>query len=308
MMPRALSTVHRWMVRRLAARPRLEPYPGWRVGDGHRTSWLIARLRQKIWLRLESPMTLRWLDDLFLHIYPNNETSECLVLTGLFEPNEMAWLGGHLQRGMTFIDVGANMGLYSLFAAGRVGPEGRVLAVEPSGRECEQLRSNLELNGLNNVAIMRTAAARNIGEAQLRVAENRCGGHNTLGTFAYPTTKQARKESVSLRPLDDIVKEANLSEVNVIKIDVEGAELAVLEGACQVIEQYRPAILIEVFDTALKAQGAHSTQLWQWLTQRGYSLYELGSESNSLVRAQQKRKYDVSSNLVALHDGVTRTL
>jgi FkbM family methyltransferase len=90
-----------------------------------------------------------------------------MFVGGSFEPNEFAWLDTILRPGMTFVDVGANDGLYALFAAQRVGPQGKVLAIEPSQREFMRLDRNLRLNRLTNVRAFRLAASSQYGEATL---------------------------------------------------------------------------------------------------------------------------------------------
>lgn len=296
------KVLHPWLLRRLAAPPRLQRFPDWKIGDGNPSSDFVTRWRKEVWRQFESPAVLRWLNGLRVHVHPHNETSECLVKSGLFEPNEMTWLAERLRPGMTFIDVGANMGLYSLFAASVVGPTGRVLAIEPSRREFIQLQANIELNRLGNVVAVQAAAGRDSGEALLQVAEAPHTGHNTLGTFVYPGIKRARTETVPLRPLDDLADEAGLAEVHVIKIDVEGEELGVLQGAGRIIEAHHPALLIEAIETTLDARTAASGSIREWLSQRGYGLFELGPEDEPLIRAPQHKRYESMEMLVALPD------
>jgi precorrin-6B methylase 2 len=83
-------------------------------------------------------------------MYLGNDLSRCLYVGGTYEPMSSCFFP-KLQPGMTFIDVGANDGLYSLFAAKRVGPTGTVLALEPDRREFARLERNLRLNRLANI-------------------------------------------------------------------------------------------------------------------------------------------------------------
>ena len=133
---------------------------------------------------------------------------------------------------MVFVDVGANMGLYTLFAARKVGEQGQVLAIEPSSRECERLLRNLQANSVSNVRLVRKAVSDSSAEAELLVAADVRSGHNTLGAFSYDTPL-AIKEKVRTERLDAIVAEEGLARVDVIKMDVEGAEVRALEGAVE---------------------------------------------------------------------------
>src|ERR1700758_4255297 len=147
-------TFHTPFVARLAAKPVLQPYPGWVLGSGQSAS-SQTRFRRAVWRLCRKPFTVPWFDDLRLTLHPGNETSRSIFVTGLYEPNEFLLLSKILKPGMTFVDVGANMGLYTLYAARQVGPQGRVLAIEPSRREVEALKENVEVNAVNNVRIWR---------------------------------------------------------------------------------------------------------------------------------------------------------
>src|ERR1700741_2539984 len=104
------STTHRGLGARLAARPALEPVPGWYLGFGQSTK-LGTRFRKKIWRLFRDPFQVPWLEGVGLSLIPGNETSRSVFVTGLYEPNEFCLLSRLLKPGMTFIDIGANMGL-----------------------------------------------------------------------------------------------------------------------------------------------------------------------------------------------------
>ena len=214
-------------------------YPGWRFGAGEDAASALTTLRLAIWTyfeqhRLYAPFTIRWYDRLRVTMYLGNDLSRCLYVGGTYEPNEFMFLSQVLQPGMTFIDVGANDGLYSMFASQRIGSEGTVLALEPSEREFARLNRNLQLNRLTNIRPLRLAASDNQGVAILRIAGFGHEGQNTLGGFAYSITQQGTEEVVTTT-LDAIATEHSLQRVDIIKIDAEGGELRVLHGAPRVL-------------------------------------------------------------------------
>jgi FkbM family methyltransferase len=132
--------------------------------------------------------------------------------------------------GASFVDVGANIGLYAVAAGYAVGRGGRVLAVEPTPRTAEVLVQNLRLNGLMDrgvVTVAQVAVGEALGHARL-ATHNEDSGHNSL----YPTGDEDELIEVEVVALDDLVPEG--SSVDVVKIDAEGAELAVLRGMRQV--------------------------------------------------------------------------
>jgi FkbM family methyltransferase len=235
-----------------------------------------------------------------VYAYPGNETSRAIFITGNYEPNEFFLLSQVIRPGMTFVDAGANMGLYTLFAARKIGEHGTVLAIEPSARECGRLLKNLELNALSNVRLVRNAASDSCLDADLLVAEDEWSGHNTLGSFAYDTPLAA-KESVCTKRLDDIVSQEGLTRVDIVKMDVEGAEFRALKGAVGILNRFRPLLLLELADRALRHQGCSSAEIWEFFRQENYRIFAFDQSTGLPVPAQQKPYYD-SENVVAVPD------
>jgi FkbM family methyltransferase len=269
------DTLH--LARDLAWTRPLGPYPGWRFDADWDNPSLALQVRRLIWSHYRSrkqqiPLVVPWYDDLRVQLFLSNDVSKQLFIAGCLDPNEFAYLGSVLAPGMTFVDAGANDGLYSLFAARRVGPAGCVWAFEPSQREAERLRQNLALNNLDNVRHFQVALGDVNGAADLRVAEDEHAGQNTLGDFIY-ATRLARCERVPMRRLDDLVRDEGLGRVDVIKIDVEGAEAALLAGAGTVLGRMRPLLLLEILDPALRQQAAQSGDVLRALHAADYSVY-----------------------------------
>lgn len=283
-----------------AARGRIHPYPGWRLGTGEGKASLLMRLRRRLWEKTKSPVLIDWLNGLRVYAYPGNEMSRSLFLTGYYEPNEFAFLDKVLQPGMTFMDVGANMGLYALFASTKVGKQGVVVAIEPSSREFRRLKTNIEVNGINNVRLLQVAVSHRATRADLLVAIEEKSGHNTLGAFAYDSVVAQGKESVRVERLDDLVLRESLQRVDVFKLDVEGAELFALMGAASTVARYHPLVVLELSDRTLAHQGCSSAEVWQFLTERGYRIYSFADSSGLLVPAQLKDYFE-SENVVAVH-------
>ncbi len=298
------DSASQWLARRVPASPAIGPYPGWRLGSGERRSGSPATwFRRQLWYGIDSAVSTPWICGLRVYVYPRNETSRSLFVTGQYEPNEFCFLARVLRPGMVFVDVGANMGLYTLFAARKVGEQGQVLAIEPSSRECERLRRNLRENSVTNVRLVRRAASNFSGEAELLVAADVRSGHNTLGAFAYDTPL-AVKQKVRTERLDAIVAEEGLARVDVIKMDVEGAEVKALEGAAGILERFRPLLLIELADPGLVQQGGSSAQIWDFLEQHHYRIHEFDASTGAPVPATRKPVYE-SENLVAIPDSCT---
>jgi FkbM family methyltransferase len=285
-----------WLGPRLAAKPVVELFPGWVLGSGQRAD-NASRVRRELWPLLRRPFAVPWLDNSKLFLYPGNETSRSVFVTGRYEPNEFCLLQRILKPGMTFIDAGANMGLYSVFAARRVGPRGKVLALEPSAREFEILQKNVKLNLLTNVITIRKALADRASDVDLSVAPLGKSGHNTLGAFGYDTALDHR-ERVQADRLDDVVYSEGLTRVDVIKMDIEGAEMAALRGAEETLRQFKPVLLIELSDRSLQHQGTGSGEVLGWLEHLGYRMFSFDPATGSPVALKPRPHFD-SENIVA---------
>ena len=294
-MPR--RSLSRWLATHLAAAPVIEPYPGWVLGAGEKQG-IGPWARRQLWRWLRAEFEGEWLDGLRLQLLPGNETSRAIFVTGRYEPNEFSWLDRLLQPGMVFVDVGANMGLYSLFAARKVTVSGQVLAVEPSRREYEILEENVKSNALKNVRLVKAAASDRQGTADLLVAPLRNSGHNTLGSFGYGTPVE-RTEQVPTERLDDIVQTAGLARVDVIKMDVEGAEMLALRGATETLRRFHPVLLLEVSDRTLQHQGSSSREVLDFLAREAYRFFGFNPSSGQPQPLQPRQHFD-AENIVAV--------
>lgn len=259
--------------------PKLGPRPGWGFAEEYydQRQWLACR-RGALWEAardndLVVPISVPWLAGTTVDVTLGNDNSLCLYVCGSFEPNEFNFLDRLLKPGMVFVDVGANDGYYTLFAARRVGPEGRVVSVEPSSRERGHLERNLARNGIGNVEVVPAALGAAAGHADLHLAHGVHTGHNTLGRFAHDDVVSARVERVPLETLDAVVGRLALPQVDVVKIDVEGGEANVISGARTVLSSMRPVLMMELSDGALRAQGSSEAVLLETL--RGALGYEI---------------------------------
>jgi FkbM family methyltransferase len=127
-----------------------------------------------------------------------------------------------LRPGDTFVDIGANFGLFSVIAAQKVGPAGRVVAIEPLPELVERLRFNISINGFENVSIFPVAVGERAGDAVLYVSDS----SRAESSVVNPDGKNS--VAVPMMPLLQVVENAKLSRIDAMKIDVEGYEDRVL--------------------------------------------------------------------------------
>jgi len=212
--------------------------------------------------------------------------SFCAVAGVLYE-KELPWLLNALRPGDTFVDVGANIGIYSLHAARRLANRGAIFAIEPSPDACAVLRQNIASNRFNGViTAVHAAASRTKG--QLYLAGDP-GKWNSLQLQSEPTGVP-----IEVTAVDQVLSNPTTRRAfHFLKIDAEGVETDVLEGAWGSIQTSWPAIIFENSINRLRETPTH------WLKARGYAIFAV-SARGKLVHAPPD-DYGAHINLVALH-------
>jgi FkbM family methyltransferase len=175
------------------------------------------------------------------------------VLTGTHEPMVHEALRRTLGPGGVFIDIGSNIGYTALLAAGIVGPGGRVVALDAQQECAEATRANARLNGLAQVEALHSAAGASSGEAEVIVTQDPLWTR-LASVGEHPL--EVRRDRVPMTSVDDLVARLALPAVNVVKIDVEGAELDVVAGMQRVLAEQRPVVIAEMHDRNTEFCGA----------------------------------------------------
>jgi len=285
-------------------------YPGWRFASEEQHPTLLVLARMCLWTMyrerpIGDPVRTNWYDGLLVDLVLGNDLSRCLYVNGSFEPNEFAYLDRILIPGFVFIDIGANEGLYTIFAAPRVAPTGLVIAVEPSPREQIRLEHNIAINEIENVRIVRQALGRQRGKAVLHVADSEHNGQNTLGGFAYQGVTAVESIEVELIDLDTLMREQDVERLDVIKMDVEGAELEVLLGAKATLQRFKPILFFELFDGALRKQNTSAAEVLDFLKRHGYDFLTFDDATGLPEIATDEER--LSQNVIAIHRDAPRT-
>jgi len=205
-----------------------------------------------------------------LTLNADDPTHEALLLGMDFNDPEFALLERVVRPGMTVVDVGANVGCYTLVLSSLVGEKGWVMAFEPEPENAAMLRRNVEENGIRNVHIEERAVSDQSGTATLALSPRACGEHrlaaheNDSPTIPVPVTT-----------LDEAL-EPFAGRVDVVKMDVQGAEFAVLRGMKKTIEASPTLCLLVEFDPeGLRAFGESPTAFVSELEAYGFRLYHV---------------------------------
>lgn len=195
---------------------------------------------------------------------------------GIYAPGETALVRNALGPGGIFVDVGANWGYFSLIAATRVGPGGRVVALEPDPRLLPLLRANLVHNGLTQVTALGVAAAAHHAEVEMLGFDWR-DGNSGLTRIALPgDTSSGPRFTVPGDTLARILDRLRVESVDLLKMDIEGAELFALEGLRPVLIPSRiRKLLIEIHPGHLAALGSDPNRAVEPLLAAGYQGYDV---------------------------------
>jgi FkbM family methyltransferase len=198
-------------------------------------SWCMRCL-----LRMSTVLALpRWNVQMFFPAQRKGFGKFIYAFREYYEP-ELAYLEKVLSPGKVLIDVGANFGVYTLVASKLVGPAGKVIAFEPTAHSFAILQQNIALNHCANVRAFQVALAQRRGKAWLYHGWDPVG--NSLGMDPLCGEEG---EDVQTEALDNILSENGIDRVDVIKIDVEGAEELVLRGATRSLALHKPVVIFE---------------------------------------------------------------
>jgi len=209
---------------------------------------------------------------LHLQLDSQDGLDRTILATGVWERETWLGLAERIPAGGVFVDVGAHIGYYSLKAAAMVGPSGRVLAIEPNPETIRRLRADIRESGASQVLVEPVACSDSEGMVEFFAATRENAGASSLSKAnAASAGPIARSYRVRTRRLDAIVRESGVTRVDVIKIDVEGAELLVLKGAGETLDRYHPVVAVEMIDQQLANMGTSSADVIGLLRTHGYA-------------------------------------
>jgi len=217
-----------------------------------------------------------------MFLYDNCLLSEAIFTTG-FEQQEIKLMTKILRKGDIFLDIGSNYGIYSLIAARKVCPSGKVYAIEPVAKTFERLERNIKLNKFKNIFPFRLAVSSSNGTLPMKISQE---GYDAWNSLAKPTRGDNYDiEIVETQRLDDFIQANKLmGKIKMVKIDVEGWEYEVLNGGLEFFSEQGVLIVqIEFNEDALQGAGSSSEMLIKKLTSLGYKLYKYDGQKNEFI-------------------------
>jgi len=219
-------------------------------------------------------------------LYPGQNAQVYFKNEGNYEVAEMRYVEGAVRPGMTVIDVGANIGMYALPLARLVGPSGHVHAFEPEDTNYERLSINLALNRFANVTLNKSAVFSETKTLKLNLFPDEISSWHSLGMPEMPDPfnpgkmlKPTRVQEVPGVSLDDYCAKQGIGQVDFLKVDVEGAELEVLQGCRRLFaEDAVKRILFEVSLPQIQGMGHQKTEIFSLLESAGYTSRPIQSD------------------------------
>lgn len=218
------------------------------------------------------------LDPIKLYVSARDHAVSRALIHGTadYEPHVRKVLTSLLRPGDTFLDIGANIGYFSMLAAHLVGEQGRVISIEPNPENCLLIRSSLAANGFRHVEVHPYAA----GTAPAMFALEVDGSNGRLVPLTGRPSMAMLRFLVPVMPLDTLL--ADTMRLDVIKIDIEGAEPMAFGGLQATLQRHKPAIISEFAPAMLRATSGVEPQAYlTLLANLGYSLAVITDDGNT---------------------------
>jgi FkbM family methyltransferase len=220
---------------------------------------------------------------------PSSWVARSIYYLGDWEHWDTRYFKRTIKPGWTVIDVGSNLGYYALLASRLVGPHGRVFAFEPTPSTFRSLVKNVALNDCHNIRPYQAALSDSCG--QISVIEDVQDDYNRIAV-----RDETGRHRVPCITLDAFVEEQRIERIDLIKVDIEGAEHKFLVGARKTIERFRPIVAIELNPKVLSVYGTTVADLVNEL--RGYRFYRATWRGFGPLRSEPRG--DQTFNAVAL--------
>jgi FkbM family methyltransferase len=235
-------------------------------------------------------------DNAKLKLFTDSVLSETIYV-GRFENAELDFVKRYLKKDDVFLDIGANVGLFTVVGASKVGTQGKVYSFEPVKKTYTRLSENVQLNNFTCVKLFNAGLSNTDGELEMTTSAE---GFDAWNSFGKPTAgSNFIKEKVAIYKLDSCISQNDISNVNLAKIDVEGWECNVMIGGKDLFSSDNaPDLLVEFTEENCKNAGFTCAGLYDILIDFGYKMF-LYDEARKTLIPEPKRKVYTHINIVA---------
>ncbi len=191
-----------------------------------------------------------------------------IAVQGIFEPDTTRLIRDIVKPGMYVLDVGANIGYFTLLLAEAVGPNGHVWAFEPTKKYRDQLLWHIDRNKLSHLVTLLPYGLSDTSMTQvISIGDSSATLH---WTGDAPPSQQ---EIIKLQPLDEVLADLNIKQIDLVKLDIDGHEPSFLRGATKSLRRYKPLIVLEFSQRNLYIAGSDVEKQVRLLQELGYVIY-----------------------------------
>ena len=254
-------------------------YAGRRIG-GIRPRRITYWVQRKAFTRETfSPGEARWWKDRWgseLLMNPHYFLDACVIAFGAFDADLHEYIEAHVKPGMICFDVGANIGIVTVHLARKAGLSGQVHAFEPVPGVRERLAQHVQRNRVDAVVRIHPVALSNqTGTASIAIADSEASNQGQASLVNRSNPELKKTIDVPTITVDEFVARNGIGRIDVMKIDIQGAEIFLLDGGRKVFGEMGPDLLMEVSPEDLACMGKNSRDLLSMVEGYGYRLYEL---------------------------------
>jgi FkbM family methyltransferase len=257
-------------------------------------SYINFRLRSIQWFfvkRTAKAIDYQYNDQIKLKLYTDRKLSR-LIYCNQFEKDEFQFMSKYVKKGAVVYDIGANIGLHSLYLSTVIG-NGICYSFEPIKATFDSMKENVSINGFKNVIPYNIALSDKEETLEMYKSKNGYDAWNSLGGFQKIGNNQYDLEKVVCIPLDLFLQQnPDVKKPDFMKIDTEGWEMNVLKGAHDFLKNNSPVLMMEYAQRNLNLTNTKQIDLHDYLTSLGYNLYQYDYKNDTFLTVSRNDVYD----------------
>jgi FkbM family methyltransferase len=229
------------------------------------SKWVDLNLKNEVQIKIDEGIKM------FLTLRDNVQRH--LFIYGYYEPAEAGFWKNLVKNKKTIFDIGTNVGYFSLLASQRISQKnGKVFAFEPVLHTYNRAKYNIELNSFTNIFLNKIALSDKKGTLEINIGNEYNWGMSSVNKHDHLSGKV---EIVETDTVDNFILKNQITELNAVKIDIEGSEFFALKGMSVTLLKLRPTILIEILEQNLRKTNATSEELFDYLWKLDYIAYKI---------------------------------
>ena len=239
-------------------------------------------------------------DNFYMLLKPTEHIQQQLFWYGYYEKELGILLKKIVRANEVFLDIGANIGYFSLLAATN-SSSSRVISFEPVKKLFQELNENISINNIKNITPVNAAVGEINEEREIFLS---APGNMGMSSFQQPENYSGKKEKVTVIAIDDWFKTSGLAKIDLIKLDIEGSELTALKGMKEVLQKQRPVLIIEINPETLSLFSLKPFDICNYLNQLNFEGFII-AENGGLEDVRQNEIKQTMNVLFIHHEKLT---